>query len=142
MKKLLSVVLVTVLLSAGLFILTGCNNSNDNSNDKAENTSSAKQTVSPEGTYKGQYTKYVGDTKKVEDEEFSLVLNADGTGTHNRDDSSFNVTWSLDGDNFKMSETFLGDPIEYTGTLVDGKLDIFNGDKSDSLTCEYVYEKQ
>ena len=41
-----------------------------------------------------------------------------------------------------MEETFLGITVEYNGTLTDGKLDIFNGDPSDDLTCEYVYEKQ
>ena len=30
----------------------------------------------------------------------------------------------------------------YTGTLVNGKLDIFNGDPEDIWSCEYVYEKQ
>lgn len=41
-----------------------------------------------------------------------------------------------------MSETFIGDPIEYTGTLKDGKLDIFNGNPDDDFSCEYVYEKE
>lgn len=41
-----------------------------------------------------------------------------------------------------MTEKFLGISIEYTGTLADGKLDIFNADPNDDLTCEYVYEKQ
>ena len=41
-----------------------------------------------------------------------------------------------------MEETFVGDPIVYTGTLKDGKLDIFNGDKDDIFTYEYVYVKE
>lgn len=96
------------------------------------------------GTYQGQYGKYVGDSDdaRVTDEEFSLELKSGGKGVHHRDDMDFNVTWKLDGENFSMSETFIGDPIEYTGTLKDGKLDIFNGDPSDDFTYEYVYEKE
>lgn len=94
------------------------------------------------GTYKGQYTKLVGDETKNTDEEFSLVLEKDGKGTHNRDDLEISVTWELEGENFKMTETFLGMTIDYTGTLKDGQLDIFNGDPTDVWTYEYVYEKQ
>ena len=132
MKRTLTIALVLALLVGSLFALTGCGQENN------EALSSAT------GKYKGLYTKFVGDddSAKVEDEAFDLELKADGTGTHNRDDSSFNVTWSLEGDQFTMKETFLGMSIEYTGTLVDGKLDIFNGEPSDDLTCEYVYEKQ
>ena len=126
MKKILSAILVTIMLVCGIFILTGCGN----------NESFAA------GTYKGLYTKFVGDEEKVEDEEFSLELKADGTGKHNRNGESFNIIWKLDGDKFSMTEKFLSITIDYNGTLVDGKLDIFNGDKDEDLTCEYVYEKQ
>ena len=130
MKKTLSIILVSILLVSGLFILTGCGNN--------------KELTAAAGTYTGLYTKFVGDpdTSKVETEEFSLELKADGKGTHNRDGYSFDVTWSLEGENFKMSEKFVGDPIEYTGTLKDGKLNIFNGEPSNDLTCEYAYQKQ
>ncbi|MBQ4297858.1 MAG: hypothetical protein II771_06145 [Clostridia bacterium] len=93
------------------------------------------------GTYKGVHLKPVGDSEWVT-ETFSLELNANGTGTHNRDEMSFKVTWTLDGDKFTMNETFIGDPIVYTGTLKDGKLDLFNGDPTNLFTYEYVYEKQ
>jgi len=96
------------------------------------------------GTYKGLYTKFVGDdddAKNTED-EFTLILNADGKGTHKRDGEEFKVTWTLDGENFAMTETFLGLSIEYTGTLVGNRLDIFNDDPENIFTCEYVYEKQ
>lgn len=95
------------------------------------------------GTYTGLYTKFVGDSDefRVTDEPFSLTLNADGTGTHARDDMEFDVTWTLDGENFAMEETFIGDPIVYEGTLKGDDLDIFNGDPTDDLTCEYVYTK-
>ena len=93
------------------------------------------------GTYVGQYTKLVGDETKTE-EEFSLTLKADGTGVHERDGFEFKVTWTLEGESFTMSETFIGDPIEYTGTLKDGQLHLYNGDPTYAFTYEYFYAKQ
>ncbi len=93
------------------------------------------------GTYVGQYVKLVGDEEK-KTETFSLTLMEDGTGKHSRDGMEFNVTWTLEGETFTMQETFVGDPITYTGTLTEGRLDIFNGDKENIWTYEYVYQKQ
>ena len=93
------------------------------------------------GTYAGQYTKLVGDETKRE-ESFTLTLKPDGTGTHARDGMEFQVTWTLEGERFTMKESFIGDPIEYTGSLKDGVLDIFNGDPKTPSTCNYVYQKQ
>lgn len=134
MKKTLKIAALVAVIALGLFTLTGCG--------KEEKKEDKKQDLSAyAGTYEGQYTKLVGDTKQVE-EEFTLELNADGTGVHNRDEYSFNVTWELDGENFKMTETFIGDPIIYTGTLKNGNLDIFNGDPENIWTYEYVYVKK
>ena len=36
----------------------------------------------------------------------------------------------------------MGMKMDYTGTLKDGVLHLFNGDPSDVWTCEYVYQKQ
>ena len=96
------------------------------------------------GTYQGEYTKFVGDNDaaKVTDEPFSLELQADGTGTHHRQDLDIKVTWTLDGEKITMKETFMGIPLDYTGTLKEGELHLFNGDPTDSFTCEYVYHKQ
>ena len=93
------------------------------------------------GTYVGQYVKLVGDDAK-KTETFSLTLLEDGTGKHSRDGMEFNVTWTLEGENFTMKETFVGDPITYTGTMKEGRLDIFNGDPESVWTYEYVYQKQ
>lgn len=95
------------------------------------------------GTYKGVWHKFVGDNEdaKVTNEEFSLVLEANGKGKFIRDGAEFNLTWKLDGENFSMTETFLGISNDYTGTLKDGKLDIFNGDPEEPFTCEYYFEK-
>lgn len=122
-KKLISVLLVIAVLA---LLLAAC----------AENPLKAAS-----GTYKGQYTKLVGDDTHNE-EEFSLTLNDDGTGKHARDDMEFDVTWTLEGENFSMKETFLGMSIDYTGTLKDGALHLYNGDPSDIWTYEYFYEKQ
>ena len=93
--------------------------------------------------WKGTYTKFVGDpdTAKDTSEEFSLELYEDGTGVHHRSGMDFKVTWELNGEDFTMSETFIGDPIVYTGTLSGNSLRLFNGDPKNDFTCEYVYEK-
>ena len=90
------------------------------------------------GTYKGEKAKCVGDTEWVTDEEFSIELKANGTGSFNREDTSFDLTWKLDGETFTMQEKFLGITNNYTGTLKDGVLDIFNGEPDNDLTYEYV----
>ena len=92
------------------------------------------------GSYEGVRLKMVGDDALI-DEEFSVELKADGTGTSTRDGDTYKMTWTLDGEKFTMKETFAGMSIDYTGTLVDGVLDIFNGDPTDSFTYEYVYQK-
>lgn len=95
------------------------------------------------GTYKGEYTKFVGDddSGKVTGEEFWLELKADGTGIHHRGGMDYNVTWSLDGELFAMQEAFFDIALGYSGTLKDGRLDLFNADPSNPLTLEYVYNK-
>ena len=91
------------------------------------------------GEWTGVYCKFVGDTDGVTDEPFSLVLKADGTGVHSRDDLEISVTWTLSGSDFAMRETFLGASLDYTGTLENGVLHLYNGDPASDLTYEYVY---
>lgn len=127
MKRTLKI-LLTLVAVLGIFSLTGCGKKTDLS--------------AYAGNYKGEYTKYVGDETKITDEEFSVELKKDGTGVSNRDGASYNITWSIDGENFKMTEKFGPLTNEYNGTLKDGKLDIFNGDKTNAFTYEYVYNKE
>ena len=96
------------------------------------------------GTYKGEYTKMVGDSDDAKNtsQAFTLTLESNGKGKHERDGLTLDVTWELNGEDFKMTETFLGMGLDYTGTLKDGKLDIFNGPQEDIWTVEYVYTKQ
>ncbi len=95
-------------------------------------------------TWNGLYTKFVGDDDSARDEDgkFSLELYEGGTGVHHRDDMDFKVTWELDGEDFTMKETFIGDPIVYTGTMSGDDLDIFNGDPEDIWSCDYVYVRE
>jgi len=123
MKRTLALALVVILALA----LAACGG---NSEEKAG-----------VGTYKGVHYKFVGDTEWV-DEVFSIEFKSDGTGKFNRDDESFDLTWTLDGENVTVKETFLTLTIDYTGTLKAGVLDIFNGEPTDDLTCEYVFEKE
>lgn len=105
-----------------------------------------EKTVTPEmlaavGTYKGLYLQMVGSETRQE-EEFRLELKADGTGSQQRNGLDIRIPdWSLEGGQIKLTEKFLG-TIEYTGTLEGTKLSLFNGDPANSMTMEYVYEKE
>lgn len=120
--------LLCVLLVMVCFFLVGC----------------GKDLKAYAGTYKLEYSKYVGDpdTSKDTTEVASIVLNADGTGKSNRNDTSYDIEWSIDGKNITVIEKFLGMKIEYNGTLEEGRLDLFNGEKTNALTNETVYNKQ
>ena len=125
MKKTL---LCALLVIVGLVIVVGCS--------KANLSKYA-------GTYKLDYTKYVGDPETAKStEEWTMELKEDGTGKSNRDDSSYNVEWSINGDNIKVTEKFGPLTNDYNGTIKDGKLDIYNGDKANDLTMEAVFTKQ
>ena len=128
MKKHSKILFVALFLCATLLI-TGCGGKKDSKKDVA-------------GTYKGTYTKLVGDDTKNTDEEFSLELKEDGTGAHTRDGETYNVEWDIDGEKFTMKDKFGPLTIDYTGTLKDGKLQIYNGDPENIWTYEYNYEKQ
>lgn len=92
------------------------------------------------GSYRGQVVKT--DSREDRLAVFSLLLNPDGTGTHIRNGLEIEVTWTRDGRNFAMTETWRGMELSYEGTLTDGVLDIFSGDPDDPWTIEYVYEKE
>lgn len=130
MKKMVRFIGVVLCVALFAGLLASCGGGNANS--------------PAVGTWEGKYTQLVGngDEPKNTDDEFSLELKANGKGVHKRDDLELNVTWTLDGEDFTMTETFLGIKIEYTGTLKDGELEIFNGDPEDMWTYKYVYEKQ
>ena len=124
MKK--SLLLVSLVLISVLFI-TGC----------------GKNLSKYAGTYKLEYSKYVGDPETSKNtEDWTIVLEKDGTGKSNRDGASYTVEWSVSNDEVKLTEKFAGITIDYNGTLKDGKLDIFNGDKNNDITLEAVFNKQ
>ncbi len=123
MKKTLLCALFAIV---GLVMVTGCGK---------------KDLSAYAGTYKLEYYKYVGDSEEdKQTEDWTIELGTDGTGKSNRDGASYDVEWSLDGENVKVVEKFIG-TIEYNGTLKDGKLDIFNGEKTNALTMEAVFNK-
>ena len=93
--------LVTLLAVFTVITLTGCGSKTDLSKYA--------------GTYKGEYTKMVGDDTKDTSDKFSVELKADGTGSSTRDGSTYDIEWSLDGDKFTMTEKFATLKIEYNG---------------------------
>lgn len=129
MKKLIAAVFAVIMICA---VFAAC--------------SGKKETASPlapyAGTYESDYCKWVG-ASEPDDEPFGLQLNSDGTGTFSRDNNEFKISkWNVDGENFTMTETFLGAENEYTGTLKDGVLTIYNGDPTNDLTYMYVFNKK
>ncbi|MBR3117423.1 MAG: hypothetical protein IKF36_06105 [Bacilli bacterium] len=127
MKRVLSLLMVFVAVFS-VTMLVGCGS-------KADLSKYA-------GTYEGQYTKLVGDDTKDTSDKFSVELKEDGTGSSTRDGATYDITWSMDGDKFEMTEKFAGMKIEYTGTLKNGELNIFNGPEDDDWTYNYVYKKK
>ena len=97
-----------------------------------------------EGVYKLEYTKYIGDSMEERNinNTSQITLKSDGTGISIHDGVNHNITWVLDGINIKIMENHSESIIEYNGTLENNKLDIFDGDKNNSLTLELVYYKE
>ena len=123
MKKILAILLVCVCLST---MLAACGGGGGNPNA---------------GTYTGVYGKWVGDETQEDITANKLELKGDGTGTHYRDDLELKITWTVEGEKFSMTEKFLGVTMDYTGTIKNGEIHVFNGDPEDMLTYEYVYKK-
>ena len=131
MKKIFALLLALAVM----FSLAACGK------EKAPDKEPENPNAAYAGKYEGLHAKFVGDENWADDEDpFSLTLNADGTGIHARDGMEFKVTWALDGENFTMNETFIGDPIVYTGTLKDGELHLYNNTPENPLTYEYYYK--
>ena len=129
-----------LFLLLGLIIITGCETKQEEKDDKPEISVNMSDYI---GIYEGQYIKLLGDEyQSKKHETFSLELKEDGTGIHNHNDSSYSITWSFDGTIFTMEEDYYGNIISYTGTLKKGKIDVFNGDKSEPFTAEYIYLKE
>lgn len=119
--------LLIALVFVSVLVLTGC----------------GKDLSKYAGTYKLEYSKYVGDPETAKNtEEWTIVLEKDGTGKSNRDGASYTVEWSIKGDDITLKEKFAGLTNDYNGTLKDGKLDIFNGDKTKEITLEAIFNKQ
>lgn len=122
------IIVCFVFIVFGLILLTGCGN-------KLKDYA---------GIYKLEYSKFVGDSidAKSVDEVAEIILNDDGTGKSNRDGLNIDVEWTMDGENITLIEVYMGIRLEYNGIIKNGRLDIFNGDKTNDLTVEKVYNKE
>ncbi len=112
----------------GILFLTGCGNK------------LSKYT----GTYSLSYTRFIGDPVDEKNIEKSggIILSADGMGKMNRDGKTYNLEWVVDGDNITIYEKYGPLTNVYDGTIIDGRITIYNGDKDNPLTMQSVYEKQ
>lgn len=129
MKRTFKSLLLVSVLAVAVFMITGC----------------GKEDLSAyAGTYEKEFEKFVGDpeTSKNTEVDWTLVLNADGTGKSNRSGESYDSTWTVDGEKFTFTETFGPIKNEYTGTIKDGKIDMFNGDPKSDITLEIVFNKK
>lgn len=92
------------------------------------------------GTYKGTEYKYNGDEEWVDNSDWTIELNDDGTGKSKRGGEEYDAEWTLEGDKFTFTEKFVG-KLEYSGTLKDGKIELYDGDPSLEITCLYKFAK-
>lgn len=142
MKNKLGIIIAGILFAGGL---TACTSNEPTTADAGVNEGYGvgynEDSTSIPGTYKGIESGFALGEKK-NDEEFSLVLNEDGTGINKRNNTEFELTWKMEDGQFKMTDKYLGITIDYTGVFDGKKLTLFNGDPEDELTYEYVYEKE
>ena len=118
MKKIFCFVLIV-----SLFFIVGCGKNN---NEYA-------------GIYKLEYGKFVGDDDNSKDTSSigEITLNEDGTGKSNYKGIVVDITWKMEDNNITIKKY----DVEYKGTIENGILDIFDGDKNEILTYEFVYKK-
>ena len=137
--------IIGLLLFLSIFVITGCENRvQEEPKANEQKVEEQKTVIVVAGTYEGQYTKLVGASESEKDtsDNFYLVLDPDGTGIHHRNDSEYKLTWTNDGENISIKETFVGISIDYNGTLKDNDLVLYNGDKTNDFTMQYVYKKK
>ena len=94
------------------------------------------------GTYKLEYYKYVADPDSAKTiDDWILVLEKDGTGKSNRDGGSYSIEWSIKDNNISLKEKFGSISIDYNGTIINNRIDVYNGDRNNDLTLEAVFIK-
>lgn len=119
---------IIVFFLVGILFITGCGN----------------KLSKYVGNYVLSYTRFVGDPadEKNMEKGGGITLTSDGMGKINRDGKTYNLEWVVDGDNITINEKY-GPLINvYTGTIIDGKITLYNGDKSNPLTMVFVYNLQ
>lgn len=87
------------------------------------------------GTYVLTDEKFTDGSGKIS-QEWTITLNADGTGKASRSVES-DVTWSVDGEALKLTEKMMGIKLDYEGTIKDGVIQLMDGN-----TRMYVFTKE
>ena len=93
------------------------------------------------GEWEGVYFKTITENVGNIEDEFHLVLKDDGTGTNFRGGKEYAVTWTLNGEDFRMTELDSDDGKILSGTMYAGVLHLYDGDIYDLNTIEYIYGK-
>ena len=125
MKKIIVSTLIVVLLCAGLFVLTGCENNKENKEVVSENTSKQESIV---GVWKNDTT--------LEGYEFIYTFKEDGTGEYDAAGTLMPFTYTINGD--QISILYEGDTETLDTTFsIDG--DTLN--VLDSMGNDTLYKK-
>jgi len=123
-KKNLIIILIIAVLTVGLFILTGCNESTNNT---ATNTEAKK----------AESTSVVGSWKNDEyGSDFIYTFNSDGSGKYDAAGTLMEFTYTIDGSRISIMYTGNTVPFE-TEFSVSG--DILN--VKDSMGKDTLYKK-
>ncbi len=126
MKVMLRILAIALVLAIGLGVFASCGGSG----------------TGFEGTYKCTRVKYVGEEDPTETEDWIIELKNGGKAVSKRDDFEYDSEWTLDGETFTFTETFQTISLEYTGTLKNGVIDVYDGDPTNDFTREIRFELQ
>lgn len=107
--------------------------------DSSKPTDNEASSNSVEGEWTGLCQRTVGDGSGDYETPFTLILEKGGKGKHLRDDLEIDVTWTQNGNDVTMKESYMGMEIDYTGHIDGNYLSLYNGDPTDDFTYEYYY---
>ena len=96
------------------------------------------------GTYSLKYTRFVGDPQDEINKEKGGNINLDtnGMGKIFRDGKTYSIEWNVENNEITINEKYGSLTNIYNGTIENGVITLYNGEKSNPLTMIFVYAKQ